>query len=124
MTLDPEGLLPAVVDLDLAGLLGLNPDRCLGIGDVAQQRTEDEIGHSPTLPNRGNFQSRPSRRRTRRIRAIRPRIPPATATFASTSTIATMMRSPIKAPTTCCPPVCCRRDLPAFGSISLTKREW
>ena len=50
MTLDREGRLDRAEDRDLAGLVGLHPDRGLGVGDVAQQRSEDEIGHPRKVP--------------------------------------------------------------------------
>ena len=43
--LDREGRLLAAEDLDRAGRVGLDPDRRLGLADVAEQRSEDEIGH-------------------------------------------------------------------------------
>ena len=50
---DAEGRLAAAEDLDLAGLARLDPDRRLGFGDVAEQRTEDETRHLDHLPRPG-----------------------------------------------------------------------
>ena len=49
VAVDPEGRLAAAEDLDLAGLVGLDPDRGLGFGDVAQQRPEDQLTHPRLL---------------------------------------------------------------------------
>ena len=45
VALDPEGRLGRAEHRDLAGPIGLDPDRRLGLGDVAQQRAEDQMGH-------------------------------------------------------------------------------
>jgi hypothetical protein len=50
VALDPEGLLFPSEDVDLAGLVGLHPDGRLGFGEMAQQRTKDEIGHRFIFP--------------------------------------------------------------------------
>jgi hypothetical protein len=47
VALDPEGLLAAAEDLDLAGPARLDPDRRLGVRDVAQQGSQDELAHGP-----------------------------------------------------------------------------
>jgi hypothetical protein len=45
MALDAEGARAAAVDLDLAGSIGLYPDRGLAFVEEAEHRSEDEVGH-------------------------------------------------------------------------------
>ena len=49
---DAEGWLGAAEHLDLAGLARLHPDRRLGFRDIAQQRTDQDFRHGPSLPGR------------------------------------------------------------------------
>ena len=54
-----EGLRLVAEDPDLAGPVGLDPDRGLGLCHVAQQRAEDELGsaisHARFLPGQGTI---------------------------------------------------------------------
>ena len=50
--LDREGRLLATEDLDRAGGIGLDPDRRLGLADVSEQGSQDQLGHGATLPTR------------------------------------------------------------------------
>ena len=47
---DAERLGGAAQHLDLAGLVGLDPDRCVGDADVAEERSQDEVGHDRPVP--------------------------------------------------------------------------
>ena len=52
-----EGRLAVAEHLDLAGRVGLDPDRRLGLADVAEQGTEQETGHAVIIPDWGPLQS-------------------------------------------------------------------
>ena len=54
VALDREGRLDRAEHGDLAGRVGLDPEGRLGVGDVAEQGSEDEIGHPRiAVPCRG-----------------------------------------------------------------------
>jgi hypothetical protein len=51
VALDPEGGRAMVKHLDLTGVVGLHPDDRLGVGDVAKDRTQDQLRHPCFIPD-------------------------------------------------------------------------